>query len=394
MRLQRRFPQKATIVFILLLLVMTILFIVTEIMIRKQSIYYNLTPLFYLVLTILFGLWLSSVSVFEKIHILGDRGLLKRTPHFNGDVVLVVGNGFDIDLGLKTKYSDFCNSTYWPFTGSGYGKLGQYLNECKIDGWYGLEAIIGKYGSTQSLSSDQLNDDMRDYQALVSSLTSYIKNVCRNYSGHDCFAKDVFTSIVDSRKHNVIFSFKYTDVWTMIPENDNTLHKLVNLMENIIHVHGSEQTNDVILGVGDYERLTEGREFLYKSSNPKYQSSGITEKLQNAEAVIFFGHSLSRVDYTYFEYFFKQIANHESNCRFVYIYTYDDKSVMSIKNTLREMCSSNLANVFGNTHIKFITTVNRSQESIDAHRECLDTLFHNRKIRWEEKKNKFFPLVN
>lgn len=29
--------------------------------------------------------------------------------------VLVLGNGFDIDLGLKTKYRDFADSEFWPF---------------------------------------------------------------------------------------------------------------------------------------------------------------------------------------------------------------------------------------------------------------------------------------
>ena len=27
-------------------------------------------------------------------------------------VVLVIGNGFDLDLGLKTKYNDYMNSDY------------------------------------------------------------------------------------------------------------------------------------------------------------------------------------------------------------------------------------------------------------------------------------------
>lgn len=27
--------------------------------------------------------------------------------------ILILGNGFDIDLGLKTRYSDFANSKIW-----------------------------------------------------------------------------------------------------------------------------------------------------------------------------------------------------------------------------------------------------------------------------------------
>lgn len=32
----------------------------------------------------------------------------------NKKLVLVIGNGFDLDLGLKTSYKDFCNSQYCP----------------------------------------------------------------------------------------------------------------------------------------------------------------------------------------------------------------------------------------------------------------------------------------
>lgn len=27
--------------------------------------------------------------------------------------IFVIGNGFDLDLGLKTKYSDFAHSDFW-----------------------------------------------------------------------------------------------------------------------------------------------------------------------------------------------------------------------------------------------------------------------------------------
>ena len=32
--------------------------------------------------------------------------------------VFIIGNGFDLDLGLPTKYSDFANSEYWPVSES------------------------------------------------------------------------------------------------------------------------------------------------------------------------------------------------------------------------------------------------------------------------------------
>ena len=28
--------------------------------------------------------------------------------------IFIIGNGFDLDLGLPTRFSDFANSTFWP----------------------------------------------------------------------------------------------------------------------------------------------------------------------------------------------------------------------------------------------------------------------------------------
>ena len=33
---------------------------------------------------------------------------------FGDEILLIIGNGFDIDLGLKTRYSDFIESGYYP----------------------------------------------------------------------------------------------------------------------------------------------------------------------------------------------------------------------------------------------------------------------------------------
>ena len=33
---------------------------------------------------------------------------------FGNEILLIIGNGFDIDLGLKTRYSDFIESGYYP----------------------------------------------------------------------------------------------------------------------------------------------------------------------------------------------------------------------------------------------------------------------------------------
>ena len=63
-------------------------------------------------------------------------------------IVVVLGNGFDIDLGLKTSYKDFWESDYCP---KDYpAPLIRHLNQCwpgdlKSVGWYNLENELLSY---------------------------------------------------------------------------------------------------------------------------------------------------------------------------------------------------------------------------------------------------------
>ena len=52
--------------------------------------------------------------------------------------LLIIGNGFDLDLGRKTRYSDFAKSEFWPKDLD--SDLYEHLNQkSKIERWFHLE---------------------------------------------------------------------------------------------------------------------------------------------------------------------------------------------------------------------------------------------------------------
>lgn len=75
-------------------------------------------------------------------------------------VILIIGNGFDLDLGLQTRFSDFANSSYWV---SMYNNFPQrhrqlsfikYLNERKgVDAWFPFESAEKGLFCTYIISS-------------------------------------------------------------------------------------------------------------------------------------------------------------------------------------------------------------------------------------------------
>lgn len=69
--------------------------------------------------------------------------------------ILVIGNSFDLDLGLKTRFLDFANSEYWPFKMfAGKNTLSSFLNKRKhFDEWFNLEYCLAIFATSPQYAS-------------------------------------------------------------------------------------------------------------------------------------------------------------------------------------------------------------------------------------------------
>ena len=95
--------------------------------------------------------------------------------------VFIIGNGFDLDLGWKTRYSDFASSKFW--IGDSYGSdLKSRLNQDKrIEKWFDLEMSLLNYAKADETgyhpSSYEYTKerDMQCFNELNKGLSSYLK---------------------------------------------------------------------------------------------------------------------------------------------------------------------------------------------------------------------------
>ena len=93
--------------------------------------------------------------------------------------VLIVGNGFDLDIGWHTKYRDFVESNYWPLKDKQpFCPLAEFLEKSTvIDRWFDLENILKEY-ATDDLYQKPLDSNSQDeifFNELRQSLTDYLK---------------------------------------------------------------------------------------------------------------------------------------------------------------------------------------------------------------------------
>lgn len=277
--------------------------------------------------------------------------------------VFIIGNGFDLSLGWETKYSDFAKSSLWPFNDS-KSPLGRYLQEKKeTERWLDLEAALLDYAKheentrIQSVSEKLVEDeicqmDSYEFHQLTEKLTAYLNWIQGHQISTTSIAARVLKAVVNNGYFDKIFTFNYTNLKRI--GSRLGLHDF-----SYEYVHGSLENNDIILGVDDHQNLKRGYDYLYKTFSRNYSSTNIKYALQEANEVVFFGHSLGETDYHYFKEFFQDQSNSKmkrDNWKKITIFTFDENARLNILRQLRDMNGGSLGYLYSNNDFQIICT--------------------------------------
>ncbi len=337
-------------------------------------------------------------------------------------IVLILGNGFDLDLGLKTSYKDFLESKYCP---KDYpAPLIKHLNQCwpgKLDvvKWYDLENELLNYCNSRKDNPeypDVISPELLEY---VRSFNAY-EYTCRSYStideemeelvglGYGQFGKLKMWASIPFQE-----DFKQSQLWrdrrafqlikeglckylnSVISQANNSESVALNVLlaannawesgdtlniytfnytqlpvdygdgfRDIVHyVHGNCTDGRIIVGTRDDDTINDNYDFLQKSFDPHYNPPALVANLLEADEVIIFGHSIGENDRQYFKAFFKQQTDYSHpKCKEITIFTRDEASVVQIKRSLQHMTDGNLSTLYGLNHIQIIKTANLAED--------------------------------
>lgn len=259
--------------------------------------------------------------------------------------VLVIGNGFDLDLGLKTSFNDIFKE--WnPSEDIKYSLLYELVCSRTGEEWNLLEDNIRRiYKSTRNLHFNKIEDDEKCHREMISHIISHLKNMDKTIN-ENSYAYKLINFVQQNEKFS-IYSFNYTD----------SVEKCTDCYVN--HVHGKIADNSVILGTEDNKSANRKLCFLQKSFSPFYKSNDLKYKLSNSETVIFFGHSLGTADYLYFQDFFKKQSEDglsEKDKKKIVIITFDEVSRRNILFQLFEMNNYRLDRFYQQNDFEVILT--------------------------------------
>lgn len=276
--------------------------------------------------------------------------------------LLIIGNGFDIDLGLKTRYSDFSDSKIWEkIVGNtfnfGSNLLGALREAKEKEAWFDIEKTMHDY--VRSIEADRLvdyiiNKDKADFDKVSEALSEYLKEEQDNrLLKTDSFAAQVLRKIVEVGSFDY-YTFNYTNLEKIAKSCGIKIDT-----SKITHIHGSLENDSIILGVltDPTDPINEQYSFMYKDNSRFYMSNNMYEDFEKAEDIIFFGHSINGMDFPYFrDFFIKQSGmDGEYKSKHITIFTYDDASNQQIRNSIRN-AQVDLTQLFRRNDIKFIQT--------------------------------------
>lgn len=284
--------------------------------------------------------------------------------------IFIIGNGFDLDLGLKTKYSDFAHSDFWPkCEGDIIPHLKSYLEDKRdTESWFDIENELLNYAradgehtrSVFDLASFNVRRDM-DYFAMIQrSLCRYIQEQQTKELKKSSIASQVLKLIQQNGYFNSIYTFNYTNL--------NKIAAKLNLSAfmRYTHIHGCVDDESIILGV-DETKLMSGYELLHKTMSASYRSHNIFNDLSAASEVVIFGLSFGQIDYTYLDRFFQSQSGRapiaEDEKKYITIFTKDESARIDILKRLEEM-GVNRQNLFTQSHFQIIRTTDNADNRL------------------------------
>lgn len=253
------------------------------------------------------------------------------------EILYIIGNGFDLNLDLKTSYNDFYKYYKTLETDNlNVQKLKDNISQ-SYESWADLELALGNY--TQHLKKlEELDDILLDIGENLSKYLHLEESKLENYEinknrfiDHLCFPENLF---LPADKENIlaiknkwkyhqwnlnIFTFNYTTIIEKI-FGDKQKDILLSFHHNnmpiqlgeIKHIHGYLD-NDMVIGVNDisqiknesFHKYRDVLESIVKSecnhANRNNIDRQLTNKINTANLICIFGSSIGETDNKWWE---------------------------------------------------------------------------------------------
>lgn len=288
------------------------------------------------------------------------------------NILFFLGNGFDLQLGMKTGYKSFLK---WyvsqPTDDSDIAQFREYLKDEKGEWWSDAEIAMGQY--LGNFSDDNIAVYFKNIRDFKLRLSEYLLNENLKYNIEsvpeviDTFKDFMIKSAGDvmlrpgilrldeqrKRQHATIHfvTFNYTNALDRIIDNVKRKHKVLDTIQNpggtfntkvgnIYHVHGTLDSS-LIMGVDNLEQLNSShitdfsklsRTLIKPIVNDELgrdEHENAVHMLEACNYMFFYGLSFGITDKTWWELIKNRLIK-DGNCQAVIFTRASDNDIRTI----------------------------------------------------------------
>jgi hypothetical protein len=275
--------------------------------------------------------------------------MITRNPR-----LAIIGNGFDLNCGLPTGYTDFINCKHFSdlvIKGNSLAK--RFKKSHDINNWIDAEIEL-KHFARDYAKYEKLDSVRSDYEGICNALTEYLTTIDYNSIKENCPAVEFLKEVTST--HCKVLCFNYTKTIPYLIEKIG----LKSLNEDrFIHMHGDLGSKNIIFGVEDCDDISDDLIYLLKSNRSNYKNGKLSQLLRSFHNIDFFGYSLGESDHTYFDDYFQCAVDGDyERGRACYtdvtFYHYKSKGMEEINVQVRRLTGNNLAKFKHNNNTSYI----------------------------------------
>lgn len=279
-------------------------------------------------------------------------------------ITFLIGNGFDLNVGLNTKYTDF----YEYYTANRNNELSKEIVK-NIEAWSDLESALGGY--TEKIKDKEVF--WKCEKDLEECLLEYLENQMKRidltdkqkrrdigfkmrYSLTDFYKKfpDKIRSHIEKtlsdeskRIEYSFITFNYTDTLEQCLEAaaDQCMDESWSeIGKTVLHIHGTTKSRDIVLGVNDESQIAD-KEFRNNSLHRQrfikeeiIEHAGNRDKeraceiIDGSSIICIFGMSIGTTDKTWWQYIAGWLQNDKNRRLIIFAKDWGTNSISKFSN--------------------------------------------------------------
>lgn len=264
-------------------------------------------------------------------------------------VLVIFGNGFDLDLGWKTSFKDFYEAKRKNF--EFYNENPYIKNMIEGKYWYNLEGYLRN--CIIKIDDSNLESFNLFWQVCGDFMLDYLSNNLSQFDTNKNSCAYNFLQCIND--NTTVYTFNYTNPFEELGFKQPNIHFIHGKLAGAYY--GSELKLGVDTNVKNLSTLANNEEIkpvIKVDANTEKDS--LIKELKDADTIIFYGHSLYITDSDYFKRFFEKISDNQICSKSLYIVTYDANGLQSTKNNLEEYNISFDDLEFSNNTINIVFT--------------------------------------